>query len=89
MKDTPVSNLERAFILDAILGGRRTDGRHVDERRNIEIHFGSEYGSCVVSLGQTRVSAQVSCSVMEPRATRSNEGMVFVHVEFPAMCSQR
>ena len=111
MKETPVSNVERSFIFEAIcdgkrtgsrgveiiphreffvnLPGKRTDGRHLEERRNVEIHFGSEYGSCVVSLGQTRVSAQVSCSVMEPRATRPNEGNLMIFVEFPPMCSQR
>jgi exosome complex component RRP45 len=84
-----VSNVEKTFILEAVSNGKRTDGRHLEERRNVEIHFGNEYGSCVASLGQTRVSAQVSCSVMEPRATRPNEGMVFIYVEFPPMCSQR
>ena len=43
----------------------------------------------IVSLGQTRASAQVSCSIMEPRATRPNEGMLFIYVEFLPMCSQR
>ena len=89
MKETPISNVERSFIYEAICDGKRTDGRHLEERRNIEIHFGTEYGSCVVSLGQTRVSAQVSCSIMEPRPTRPNEGSLFIHVEFPPMCSQR
>lgn len=89
MKETPVSNIEKTFIHDAIFNGKRTDGRHLDERRNLEVHFGHEHGSCVVSLGQTRVSAQVSCSVMEPRETRPNEGMLFIFVEFLPMCSQR
>lgn len=89
MKDTPVSNVERSFIYEAICEGKRTDGRHLEERRNVEIHFGSEYGSCLVSLGQTRVSAQVSCSIIEPPATRPNEGSLFIYVEFPPMCSQR
>ena len=89
MKETPISNLERSFINEAIFKGKRTDGRHLDERRNLEIHFGHEFGSCIVSLGQTRVSAQVSCSVMEPRPTRPNEGLVFVNVEFLPMSSAR
>ena len=89
MKDTPVSNVERSFIYEAICEGKRTDGRLLEERRNVEIHFGSEYGSCLVSLGQTRVSAQVSCSIIEPTATRPNEGSLFIFVEFPPMCSQR
>ena len=89
MRETPVSNVEKSFIEDAISQGKRTDGRHLDERRNVEIHFGHEFGSCLVSLGQTKVSAQVSCSVLEPRATRPNEGMVFIYVEFLPMASLR
>jgi len=89
MKETPVSNVEKSFIYEAISKAKRTDGRHLDERRNVEIHFGHEFGSCIVSLGQTRASAQVSCSIMEPRATRPNEGMLFIYVEFLPMCSQR
>jgi len=89
MKETPVSNVEKAFIKEAIFNKKRTDGRRLDERRNIEIHFGNDYGSCIVSLGQTRVSAQVSCSIMEPRPTRPNEGMLFIFVEFLPMSSQR
>ena len=89
MKETPISNIEKSFITEAIFQGKRTDGRHLDERRNLEIHFGHDYGSCLVSLGQTKVSAQVSCSVLEPRPTRPNEGLVFIHVEFLPMSSPR
>ena len=31
----------------------------------------------------------MSCSIIEPRATRANEGSLFIFVEFPPMCSQR
>ena len=89
MKETPVSNIEKSFITEAIFQGKRTDGRHLDERRNLEIHFGHDYGSCLVSLGETKVSAQVSCSVLEPRPTRPNEGLVFIHVDFLPMSSPR
>ena len=89
MKETPVSNLEKSFINDAILNQKRTDGRRLDERRNVEIHFGKDFGSCLVSLGQTRISAQVSCTLMEPRPTRPNEGMLFIYVEFLPMAAQR
>ena len=89
MKETPISNIEKSFITEAIFQGKRTDGRHLDERRNLEIHFGHDFGSCLVSLGETKVSAQVSCSVLEPRPTRPNEGLVFIHVEFLPMSSPR
>ena len=47
MKETPVSNVEKSFIYEAISKAKRTDGRHLDERRNVEIHFGHEFGSCI------------------------------------------
>ena len=37
-----------------------------------------EFGSCQVSLGKTKVKASVSCSVVKPRVTRPNEGILFV-----------
>ena len=33
---------------------QRLDGRNYDESRNLSIDFGSEYGSCIVSLGETK-----------------------------------
>ncbi len=89
MKETPTSTLEKAFIGEALNDSKRVDGRHLMERRGVEIHFGSDYGSCIATLGQTRVAAQVSSMIMEPRPTRPNEGVIVIYVEFPAMCSQR
>ena len=44
MKETPVSNLERAFILAALEDNKRTDGRLLNERRDLSIDFGREDG---------------------------------------------
>lgn len=46
-----------------------------------------EWGSCCVSIGETRVFAQVSCEVAQPKATRPNEGTIFINVEMgPMVC---
>ena len=59
MKETPVSNVEKSFIYEAISKAKRTDGRHLDERRNVEIHFGHEFGSCI---GLQNILNLLTCS---------------------------
>lgn len=56
------------------------DGRKFNEFRNLNIHFGAEWGCALVSLGETKVLAQVSCEITQPRATRPAEGTLFVNV---------
>lgn len=59
---------------------QRLDGRNFNDFRSIDIQFGSEYGCVVVSLGETKVLAQVSCEITQPRATRPAEGTLFINV---------
>lgn len=56
------------------------DGRSFTEFREISIHFGSEWGCVFVSLGETKVLAQVSCEITQPRATRPTEGVLYINV---------
>jgi len=44
MKETPVSNLEKAFILASLEDKKRIDGRLLNERRELSIDFGKEDG---------------------------------------------
>ncbi|CAG5882484.1 unnamed protein product [Menidia menidia] len=69
MRDTPLSNCERDFLLKAIeekklceaLSDRcfcplqRIDGRQTYDYRRLKIRFGTDYGCCFVDLGQTRL----------------------------------
>ena len=48
------SNLEKAFVLDALEQGLRIDGRKLDEFRKVDITFGEEYVLADVKLGKTR-----------------------------------
>lgn len=82
-----VSNNEKGFVQKALLESTRVDGRSLDEFRKLRINFGSEWGSVHVSLGETRVLAQVSCEVVPPRATRPNEGTLFINVELGPMAA--
>ncbi|EPY84135.1 exosome complex component RRP45 isoform 1 [Camelus ferus] len=56
MKETPLSNCERRFLLRAIEEKKRLDGRQTYDYRNIKITFGTDYGCCIVELGKTRQS---------------------------------
>jgi len=55
----PLSNTERQAVVASLKAGVRLDGRGLLENREYSIKFGKEYGSCHVSLGETRVLAQV------------------------------
>lgn len=59
---------------------QRLDGRNFSEFRNIDINFGVEWGCALVSLGETKVLAQVSCEITQPRATRPAEGVLYINV---------
>lgn len=59
----------------------------MDEFRPIKIQFGSDWGSVHVSLGETRVLAQVTCEVAQPKSTRPNEGLLFIKVELGPMAA--
>lgn len=88
MKKSILSNCERNFINTAIQEKTRLDGRNLFEARPVDIYFGSNWGSCIVSLGKTRVVAQVSCDIQQPKASRPNEGTIFINVELNSIAAQ-
>uniref|UniRef100_A0A336M647 CSON012704 protein n=1 Tax=Culicoides sonorensis TaxID=179676 RepID=A0A336M647_CULSO len=63
----------------------RLDGRSPHEFRKLEVQFGAEYGSVVVSRGQTKVLAYVTCNITELKAIRPNEGLLFIKVQLGSM----
>ncbi|XP_042341175.1 exosome complex component RRP45 [Plectropomus leopardus] len=87
MKDTPLSNCERDFLLKAIQEKKRLDGRQTYDYRRMKITFGTDYGCCFVDLGKTRVMAQVSCELVAPKENRPNEGIMFFNIELSSMAS--
>ncbi|XP_059157754.1 exosome complex component RRP45-like [Physella acuta] len=87
MRETPLSQCEREFILNNIALKRRLDGRNSYDYRDIRISFGVSLGCCHVELGKTRVLAQVSCEVGQPKQTRPHDGVLFVNVELSPMAS--
>ncbi|XP_069050093.1 exosome complex component RRP45 isoform X1 [Lepisosteus oculatus] len=87
MRETPLSNCERQFLLTAIKEKKRLDGRQTYDYRNIKITFGTQYGCCIVDLGKTRVLAQVSCELVAPKENRPTEGILFFNLELSQMAS--
>lgn len=87
MRDTPLSNCERQFLLKAIEERKRLDGRETYDYRNIKITFGVDYGFCMVDLGKTKVMAQVYCELVTPKESRPSEGLLFTNVELSPMAS--
>jgi len=89
MKETPISTVEKQFLLDALWEGKRLDGRGSSEGRSLEITYGLDWGSCQVSLGKTRVLAQVTCQVVEPLFSRPNEGVLQVNLDLTGLAAPR
>uniref|UniRef100_A0A4W4EVY9 Exosome complex component RRP45 n=1 Tax=Electrophorus electricus TaxID=8005 RepID=A0A4W4EVY9_ELEEL len=87
MRETPLSNCERLFLLKAIESKKRLDGRQTYDYRSIKISFGTDYGCCSVNLGKTRVLAQVSCELVPPKDSRPTEGIIFLNLELSPMAS--
>ncbi|KAJ8281476.1 hypothetical protein GJAV_G00068120 [Gymnothorax javanicus] len=87
MRETPLSNCERQFLLKAIEEKKRLDGRQTYDYRNIKITFGTDYGCCIVDLGKTRVLAQVSCELVSPKDNHPTEGILSVTLELSPMAS--
>lgn len=56
------------------------DSRSFTEFRELSINYGSEWGCVYVALGETKVLAQVSCEITQPRATRPTEGVLYINV---------
>ena len=87
MKEFLQSNCEKSFVLSTISERNRIDGRGPFDYRNIRIGFGVDRGCCEVSIGNTRVIAQVSCQVETPKQSRPTEGLICVNVELSPMAA--
>lgn len=50
-----ISLVERAFVKRALLEGRRADGRHADDHREVHFEFhAQDRGHVIVHLGKTK-----------------------------------
>jgi exosome complex component RRP45 len=53
-READLSNVERAFLLEALAQSVRLDGRAFDQFRNLRLSFDEDYGTCAVQLGETK-----------------------------------
>ena len=84
MSDAICKN-QKDFVVGALRGGIRVDGRALNQIRQAEVHFGIKTGQCEVALGKTRALAVVSCEVVEPRIQKPNDGFLTFHTELSPM----
>ncbi|CAN8004336.1 unnamed protein product [Ixodes hexagonus] len=82
-----ISSCERDFVKSAASSNRRVDGRTSKDSRSLRLSLGLDRGCCVVSLGETKVLAQVSAEVIVPKPNRPNEGELFVNLELSPMAA--
>ena len=85
MRDFPLSQSNRTFLVRGLNEVQRLDGRSPFEYRDVTLCFDNQLGSCRVSLGDTLVMACVSHEVVEPRSHRASEGVLFINLELSAM----
>lgn len=72
---------------DLIKSAIRPDGRSETQHRPLQISFGPDYGCCLTTIGNTKVLAQVSSNIQEPRLTRPSEGVINIRVDLSLLGS--
>jgi exosome complex component RRP45 len=74
MASKVIGKCEKNFIIRCLRERQRLDHRLPFVTRDVQIEFREEYGSVVVSLGLTKVLAQISARIVKPKETRPNQG---------------
>ncbi|KAK6032063.1 putative prefoldin, alpha subunit [Ostertagia ostertagi] len=64
---------------------QRLDGRTLSDFRQVKLVVGSECGTALCTMGETKVLCAVSASLTEPRTTRPNKGFITVDVDMSPM----
>ncbi|GMM37588.1 exosome non-catalytic core subunit [Saccharomycopsis crataegensis] len=72
---------EQEFLTDSLKQGIRSDGRSLDQFRDVEITLGDQPGYVDVRLGKTRVAVRVSGSITKPYEDRPFEGIFTISTE--------
>ncbi|KAH8344764.1 hypothetical protein KR067_006826, partial [Drosophila pandora] len=74
------SKAEKNFVQQAVKQNHRLDGRRSNECRDVQLTFGADWGTVAVTLGETKVLAQVSSDIGVPTTARANEGKLQLNV---------
>lgn len=90
MSSIMISRIRQRQIAQLIAGGKRLDGRGLNDYREIQIETGiieRAEGSARVRLGRTEVLVGVKIGIGEPFSDRPNEGVLTVNSEFVPLAS--
>jgi len=87
LREVTLANSDQEFILAGIAKKYRLDQRQPNEFRKLTINFGLEYGYCYVSLGETKILAQVTADIDLPKESRPNEGSLSIHLEISTLAA--
>lgn len=85
MSSKVISEIRRDYIVNQLKEGKRTDGRGVNDIRDIKYEIGligTADGSAKVSYGDTTVIAGVKISPGTPFSDRPNSGVMMTGAEF-------
>lgn len=81
-RDLEPSLVEKSFLISALEQKQRLDQRDFDAFRPISLSFNPEdFGQATVSIGDTKVLAQVSAEMAKPNPDRPQEGLLNISCE--------
>ncbi len=85
-----ITEIDKSYIKNLIVDGKRTDGRGFKEFRKLDIKRGyakNAEGSALVTLGNTQVLVGVKMEVGEPYPDSLDEGILMVNAELVPIAS--
>nr|CDJ95994.1 unnamed protein product [Haemonchus contortus] len=85
MRNDPLSKCEQNFLQEGFAENQRLDGRSLSDFRQVKLVVGSECGTALCTMGETKVLCAVSATLTEPRTSRPNKGIVTVDVDMSPM----
>uniref|UniRef100_H3B5T9 Exosome complex component RRP45 n=1 Tax=Latimeria chalumnae TaxID=7897 RepID=H3B5T9_LATCH len=88
MRESPLSNCEKQFLLQAIAEKKNLQLRKMwTIFKKIFLSFHTNVGICIHLLPSFMVLAQVSCELVIPKMNRPTEGILFFNLELSPMAS--
>eukprot|EP00371_Babesia_bovis_P000533 XP_001609180.1 3' exoribonuclease family, domain 1 containing protein [Babesia bovis T2Bo] len=87
LRSAVVDTYTHELVGNALLVGKRLDGRTSIQPRKIHVEQLANPGNVIVSLGDTIVFVAVSSEIVPPNVEHPTEGIVTFSVELSPMCS--
>ncbi|CAP34537.1 Protein CBR-EXOS-9 [Caenorhabditis briggsae] len=87
MRVPPLTTCEKEVILEALKSGKRFDFRGLEEFRGVKLVVGSEIGTAICTIGNTKVIAAVSAQIAEPSSMRPHKGVIIIDVDLSPMAN--